>query len=63
MYFEVRPVYVETLVKLVLHVRVAGDGGLLSDETFSWTLFAGILFFAAVAMGISFVTQREKSEE
>jgi hypothetical protein len=41
----------------------AGDGGLLSDDTFSWSLFAGILLFAAVAMGISFVTQREEREE
>jgi hypothetical protein len=40
----------------------AGDGGLLNGSPFSWSLFAAILFVAATAMGISFVTQRDKSE-
>ncbi len=47
---------------LVVAPPSAGDGGLLDGDSFSWTLFAGILFVAATAMGIGFITQWEKSE-
>jgi hypothetical protein len=47
---------------LVVAPPSAGDGGLLNGSPFSWSLFAAILFVAATAMGISFITQKEKSE-
>ncbi|MGE3983902.1 MAG: hypothetical protein AB7G38_07000, partial [Dehalococcoidia bacterium] len=41
---------------LVVAPPSAGDGGLLDGNSFSWALFAGILFVAAAAMGIGFIT-------